>query len=1015
MKKLIPRFMVILPTLMVAISPLPAIAERVQIGDFSGGLNTRMSANQLPSNQASTLLNYLTDEKPGALVTRDGYSLVSSTAAREVFGFRKPNGQEFLIKHYQGELASSRDKGSTWSSMITGLSWERNPLRATVFDKYFIASNKINDVIVFDGFSTTQYDFIPKGEFFISHYYRLFSVCTQQDPNRLYYSKAGADISEEDAWDFTESPFIGFEAIDGNITAVSSFKGQLVLFTEDNIWILIGLNPATWRLSKTDTNYGCVHQESVRMDKGLLLFMSKSGLKAYDGSSVGAVDFQIQDMILDSNNIAGGYDYLMYNQTKDFKIETSTGISVSGNTIKRAEYNLYWSGSDLNGTLSDIEYSGDDITLSTMTAATRTTYEHTAAMNEWNINNFKDLPYLDDGDLTFYASNWNTDWKQGQMGTPLMPTSPPEAPSNPSTLWVSYSQPYDIKEIEIKLGYELLTYYDFLLAGRKSETYNNALAKANGTINSGAVKTWFGYDIYLTLEIDGRVPYKLNQEIDTLDSGSLTVNGAQKVPTDSDGLYQAFVRYTRETVVRPIKTITIPINANQDITGVEIVFKSSFNNFASPTASWFTVAVPLYFEEANFIGYYKLNKIYEATMKYVDSNDVFEPNGTFELAAKSFEDNDDSSTIEFGSVTVYGRWDSSAGTALNFKTKTSTDGVTYTGWSDVTLSTDTLDDYGYASGEIQSSSGTYIIVAGTFTTTVSTNTASISRIDIGGVEKSGEIQLSPLQAADVSGGWNYFIEESDLEGETATFYLQLASSKSGLTGSTYTAISGGTLISSLAEGTTSNTWVQPKIVLSGTNGVSNSEIYNLTMMYIPDQAPVYTSAISIEDRYYLPLSTTSGAAENDAVLVYDKNRSYTLFDIPMRSICELGREHYFSNSGGIYKLNDGTTDAGTAIDTVYEKVFPFDYSYDSRLDNFYVIGQEKTTGGLDAIFKIENSTIEYTASDIDDGTSGNRFRFRQPNGARAEAADWTIRLEADKPSEVNAIELHPVITGEHRP
>jgi len=969
----------LLPLILLATVAYTQQGQRITIRDFSGGLNTRMSPNQLPNDQASTLKNLLVDEKPGSLVTRDGYTLASSTNATELFEYKKSNGEVFLVKHYQGTVEYSANEGKAWQTVIEGLKWELNPLRAVVFDDYLVLSNGIDDVIVFDGSGTSQLDFIPRGKYLISHYNRLFIANTWEDPDRVYYSVIGEDITEEDAWES-----LNYEVIGGNISGVATYRDQLILFTESETWAILGSNPWTWRVVKINTNYGCIQHESIAIDKGILKFLSKSGLKGYNGSSIQDIDFPIQDIVLNSNNIRGEYAYLIYNRTRDFSIYSSTGINIAMNEIKLNEYENEWVDDDLDGTLSNIMYSNGVLQLSTSTSITLKTYKRTSETNEWGF----DKLYFADG-TGFLCDN-------GDENNAAV-ISDPTFTSERITYSGNYSTGYNIRNINILADFSLRTRLNTQVKGRKTRDDANARRYARAPLKTGPVKADLYMDVGLLFETESDPNYIQNKRIATLVGDAVTPLLLNRYKTHKDEY--TYDGLHRKTTRRSFKTtINIPISGvQQKIIGVDIAFSIKMRevDFTNPNSYIYKTSIRGIRFQNNDVAY-RFNKIFNTEMKYTDETEEYEPSGTFELAEQKVADR----TVEFGSMTVYGRWDG-VNTDVDIYTKSDNDAD----WVAVELDTSTFDTGGYVSGRVNSVAGRAIAVKGTFSTSVSSYTPRITSIYIDSVEQSGSITLAESQISKVNGGWSYaiFSEDTDITQPT-TYYVRLGTSSDSM--GDWQEIETTDII----PGTTDHVFIQYKVDMMTDDGTQNPKVFSIVSMYIPETAPVWSSAISINDRYHISLSTSG--TENNIILVHGKNNSWTLFDIPVRSFTPINRDFYFSNSDGINKLYDGTDDAGAAINSKYERVINADFSFDHRLSEIITTGQQQSDGALNVSYRLANSTFSFTASGIDKG-DGGRFRHRQPSGGvKSAVQDWTLTYTSTSPVEINVIELWPDVIGE---
>ncbi len=978
---------ILLILMLSLVMPTGAFGQgRITITDFSGGLNTRMSANQLPPNQASELMNFLVDEKVGSLVSREGYSLWSSTNATEIFEYKRPNGQTFLIKHYQGELSFTIDRGKTWTVITEGLNWELNPVRATVYNDYFVATNGIDDVVIFDGRNASSYDFIPKGKYVVSHYNRLFVANTWESPRSIYFNKISEDITDKSAWDYVAN----YEEINETITGLATYRGQLVIFSEDSVWALLGSSPLDWRIIEVSSDYGCIHHESIAVNGGLLKFSSKSGVKAYNGSDVVDIDFQVNDIVQGAGNLSGGYNYLIYNNTRDFEAVSSTGIDTTMNEIKLNSYSDTWEGDDLDGTLSGVSFSVGELSLSTTTTISLTTYEKSTVQGEWGIAGFVDLLNADDGDKNTYAEAA----KDYQGNIPFKSTD--------LSYSVVYGDLYNIKEIRLLAEYELRASVDVEVHGRSAGGRSTAKANAGGYLKEGAVRTFVDADLYLTFEdgTGGDSVYS-TRRVASLDSPRVygVEVGSKKWYEGLNKRYKYIFKYAGVATDSFKKEIVFPVSGiQQKVAGVKIVFRLSGDSRKAPNKTWFPISELSHFSKIEPGGErhrHKLTKIFDTVMEYSDEQEQYEAAGSFELEPKGF-----GTTVKFGSATVGGVWSEEAGTEITFETSSDGGGS----WQELVIDTTTL------SGAVQSGDGVELSIRGQFNTSVSTATPRLYWIDVVAVEPSGSITLEKSQVADVAGGWSYFVAKDDLEGQSAVYSVRLAESAEDIEGVGFTPINSGSLIG----GTTNQDWIQFKVDLQTDDGTINPRVEGLTAMYIPVSPPIFSQAISIDGRYHLALST-GGADSNNVILMQDKNNAWTMFDIPVKSFTSFGVDYLFSGEGGIYKMYDGTTDNGRPILSKWEKVIAPDPAYNVRLAEILTTGQGQTDGALNLSYKIANSTEEFTVSNIDVG-EGGRFRHRQPSGAlRSSGLDWTVIYKSTAPAEINMIDMwidvDPILRG----
>ena len=98
-------------------------------------------------------------------------------------------------------------------------------------------------------------------------------------------------------------------------------------------------------------------------------------------------------------------------------------------------------------------------------------------------------------------------------------------------------------------------------------------------------------------------------------------------------------------------------------------------------------------------------------------------------------------------------------------------------------------------------------------------------------------------------------------------------------------------------------------------------LHSITVNFSEGSA-IRTFADYIENRYWLAVAVFS--TSNNKVLVYDKNRQWQRYSgIHVDGIVNYSGTFYFGDSNGIYQLEYGTDDDGSAIDAYYKtKTFP---------------------------------------------------------------------------------------------
>lgn len=125
-------------------------------------------------------------------------------------------------------------------------------------------------------------DTIPTMTAAVQHFERLFGI----SGDRVYASVQGDCTDYTEAEDNLPSD-AGWQAVTsdaGGFTAIASFDGKVIIFTESNMLTVRGID-LPFSIS-TVGSFGCKNQESVAVYDNWLYFISDSGILRYNGSRV---------------------------------------------------------------------------------------------------------------------------------------------------------------------------------------------------------------------------------------------------------------------------------------------------------------------------------------------------------------------------------------------------------------------------------------------------------------------------------------------------------------------------------------------------------------------------------------------------------------------------------------------------------------------------------------------------------------------------------------------------------
>lgn len=963
-------------------------------------LNTNKSPNTLYLNQFSKTTNFLFDEKPGSALSRGeagaGYSLVSSTVCREMWPYQKSSGQLRLMIHHEGRLAASADHGRTFFNIASGFQWNLNWLHAVTFDDLFLVSDGMTKAGIYDGYEWTEYDFIPKCKYWTVYNNMVIGANSSDIPAGLYWSMPRGDITEEETWPKKNLEIIGGKSGD-KITAVIVYRGKLVIFFEYSMWEASGTNPATWRIRQLSPNYGARSQESVTIDKELLKFVSYNGLKGYNGNSIGPIDTSIKSDILDSNNLKGEYSYVTLTHTSDFKSLISTGITVENSELHNTEYETQWKGTDLDGTLSNVAYNSGMIQLSTTTQTTLTTYTRNSPYGEWQFTGYNYRDLIDDN-----AGNY-TDTCAIKQDTAYIK-------SNHPAMYLTFNTgAIKLKQLNLKLSANMYAYITADVKGQKrSSKYNARRIIRHNTLAANSVITYVYAKVDL-LQEDGIYDVTSIPEILVASAGTPAASSSGEINIHKysswfGSSYRSTGRWTAAYAGAVVNALTFNnIKARYDTVGLRVTFRATATR-QDNIGSFYEFSSLKY--SATDWGF-NIDRVFDATIKYSATDNVYNASGSAALASKEISDY----TVNIGTVVInYGTEAYNyeiLGTSATVYLDTSNNGSDWNGYEKIIIDTNTWT--GYTAGL----SGKYIRPKIMFATNDTDQTARFTDIFVNSSNQNGYFKSESIVAHKLTGGWYYFLSDDNEAGDIeysvyfSTYQLGTEPPDSG-----FSNIESGSLLS----GTTNQNFLWYKVESTNTIGGQVSKVRSLTFIYIPDETPVEATMMSFNDRLHVALSTPTDT-NNSTIYVEDKNSNWTTYELGcgnVISFCKFGKDMLMTNGASIYKMYDGSDDAGVAITSTLEKVFAFDYSYDSRLKYIYTIGQTYISGALNVQYSIENTTNTYSAANIDSGSPG-RYRHMQQSGRLlSKGADWTAKWTSTSTVQIDAIELWPDIIIEHK-
>lgn len=261
---------------------------------FEGGLNDYYASISLQDNESPDLLNVVIDEPIGALTQRKGYivcgQIPSGKTITNLYEYVKVNGTRYLIITDNENIWQTADCVN-FSTITAGLNGIDMPRFATVRDKLWIV-NSSTWTMTWDGENKSYLTYVPKAKYITYWKARGFLANENTNPSSVYFSKlvssSGTILSPEDAESWSSVNQIYINRDDGSpIYGMKVYRDNLYIFKETGITRVVFESEEDIGIVKNVSTIGSKFNESiVEMDDGLLRFVGRDGVYAFDGSNI---------------------------------------------------------------------------------------------------------------------------------------------------------------------------------------------------------------------------------------------------------------------------------------------------------------------------------------------------------------------------------------------------------------------------------------------------------------------------------------------------------------------------------------------------------------------------------------------------------------------------------------------------------------------------------------------------------------------------------------------------------
>lgn len=297
----------------------------IELGPFTGGLNTSSDATSLEPNELTEALNVRIGNK-GEVERRTGYvewTSGMSAPAQHLHRWIEKNGTENTIAiTLIGEMFVAKNVETYFAAVgVLGYSVLGDPdLYPISFaageDALYISTLRQTRMQRWDGqvlepmnavYEPTDEDDLatyirmPVGQHVVYRHGRLYVGHTMTEKSRVWFS----NVLNPEA--FANEAWIDLDPEDGtSITAMTNYQDELFIFKDNSMWELTGRDPTTYSLRTVDKLRGTVSPKSVCQMRGLLVFFDRdTGIWGYDGQELVLLSEKINQYLLEGQS----YEY----------------------------------------------------------------------------------------------------------------------------------------------------------------------------------------------------------------------------------------------------------------------------------------------------------------------------------------------------------------------------------------------------------------------------------------------------------------------------------------------------------------------------------------------------------------------------------------------------------------------------------------------------------------------------------------------------------------------------------
>ena len=313
------------------------------IRDFSGGMVDNVDPVNLKSNESPDLLNVKIDDPVGSIKPRSGFlqcgTIPSGNTPTGLYEYTRSDGSRRLIATDNANIYSTPDCVA-WTTIQTGLSSSAQVHFKTIRDKLWMVNGSTwprtwdgTTTTVLDGVAATTPDNVPYCSYIEFWKERVWCGAPSGSPSAVNFSAlTSADGSDLDPSTGTLSwPAINVFQIDQNagsrLYGLKAYRNRLYAFKDNGIWEIGFDSDFNNFVRKTYSSVGSRYQSSIYEVDGILHFVGRDGIYAFDGDNAIRISEKIKNKFATLNQPIISQNYKIWDTQTQLGAGTFTQTS----------------------------------------------------------------------------------------------------------------------------------------------------------------------------------------------------------------------------------------------------------------------------------------------------------------------------------------------------------------------------------------------------------------------------------------------------------------------------------------------------------------------------------------------------------------------------------------------------------------------------------------------------------------------------------------------------------------